>query len=154
VFSICLGYTMAFQPSKTITMSRMTSATGRLYTLAKPRQSFCLQPLHSSKKNLSAAERERRDEENRRRARKDDAIPGKTSAMPGAKDFALDPKATEIEYLRQASKVEQEIYLYTEKGLKSLKMVRPLLQLSRLHKQNNSLPITVLFNLGYLMLLL
>lgn len=115
----------------------MKPATERvLYTLSNPRHSCCrLQPLYSSKKNLSAAERERRDEENRRRARKDDVIPGKTSAMPGAKDFALDPKATEMEYLKQASKVEQEIYLYTEKGLKLLKMVRALLQLFPFQKQ-------------------
>ena len=77
-----------------------------------------------NKKNLSASERERRDEENRRRARKDEVVPGTTSAKPGEKDFDLDPKATELEWLRQASNVEQEVYAYTDKGMELLKLVR------------------------------
>ena len=78
----------------------------------------------NTRKNLSAAERERRDEEDRRRARKDEVVPGKTSAKPGEKDYTLDPKATEMEWLRQASNLEQEIYAYTDKGMELLKMVR------------------------------
>ena len=77
-----------------------------------------------NKKNLSASERERRDEENRRRSRKDEVVPGTTSAKPGEKDFELDPKATELEFLRQASNVQQEVYAYTDKGMELLKLVR------------------------------
>ena len=77
-----------------------------------------------NKKNLSASERERRDEENRRRSRKDEVVPGTTSAKPGEKDFELDPKATELEFLRQASNVQQEVYAYTDKDMELLKLVR------------------------------
>jgi hypothetical protein len=75
------------------------------------------------KKNLSASEREQRDEEARRRQRKEDVVIGKTSAKQGEKDFALDPKGTEQEYLRQASRIEREIYLLTEAGMESLNSV-------------------------------
>jgi hypothetical protein len=77
-----------------------------------------------SKKNLSAADRERRDEENRIRERKDDVVIGKTSAKRGEKDYQLNPKATEEEWVRQASVVERKIYELTEKGMEHLKMVR------------------------------
>jgi hypothetical protein len=75
------------------------------------------------KKNLSASEREQRDEETRRRERKEDVVIGKTSAKKGEKDFALDPKATEQEYLRQASRVDREIFLLTETGMECLNSV-------------------------------
>ena len=77
-----------------------------------------------NKQNWSAPERELRDEENRRRARKDEVVPGTTSAKPGEKDYALDLEATELEWLRQASNVEQEVYAYTDKGMELLKLVR------------------------------
>jgi len=75
------------------------------------------------KKNLSASERERRDEERRRRERKEDVVIGKTSAKKGAKDFALDPKGTEQEYLRQASIIEREVHLLTTAGMESFNSV-------------------------------
>lgn len=78
----------------------------------------------NSKKNLSASEKEKRDEEERRRRRKDDVVIGKTSAKKGETDFALDPKATEEEYLRQASIVEQEVFRLTETGMEFLNSVR------------------------------
>lgn len=74
-------------------------------------------------KHLSAADRERRDEEKRRKERQGEVIIGKTSARPGEKDFPLDPKATEMDYLRQASAVEQEVFRQTEHGMEMLKMV-------------------------------
>ena len=91
--------------------------------IAKTR-SIQLHLAGNNRKNLSAAERERRDEEDRRRARKDEVVPGKTSAKPGEKDYTLDPKATEMEWLRQASNLEQEVYAYTDKGMELLKLVR------------------------------
>ncbi len=75
------------------------------------------------KKNLSASEKEQRDEETRRRQRKEDVVIGKTSAKKGEKDFALDPKATEQEYLRQASRIDREIFLLTETGMECLNSV-------------------------------
>jgi hypothetical protein len=78
------------------------------------------------KKDLSAAGRERRDEENRKRERTDDVVIGRTSAKRGEKDYQLDPKATEEEWVRQFSTVERKIYMYTEKGMEHLKMVRSL----------------------------
>lgn len=75
-------------------------------------------------KNLSNSERERRDEEIRRQQRKDDVVINKTSAKRGAKDYPLDPKATEEEYLRQASRLEQAIYRFTEEGMEALKSLK------------------------------
>jgi hypothetical protein len=79
---------------------------------------------NNNKKNLSSAERERRDEESRRQQRKDDVVINKTSAKRGAKDYALDPKATEEEYLRQATRVEQTIYRLTEEGMEAIKSLK------------------------------
>jgi tetratricopeptide (TPR) repeat protein len=83
-------------------------------------------PLFSSKdkKNLSAAAKERREEEKRRLERKTDVVIGKTSALPDAQDYSLDPTATEQEWMRQASSVEQEIFRHTEKGMTLLKMLQ------------------------------
>jgi hypothetical protein len=83
-----------------------------------------LSPLYAgSKKNLSLSDKERRDEETRRNTRKDDVVIGKTSAKRGESDYAIDPKITEEEYLRQASKVEKQIYYRTEEGMELLKSV-------------------------------
>lgn len=71
-------------------------------------------------KNLSSAERERRDEENRRKERKDDVVINRTSAKRGAQDYPLNPKATEEEWLRQASRVEQQVFKLTEEGMEAL----------------------------------
>jgi hypothetical protein len=79
---------------------------------------------NNNKKIVSTSGRERRDEENRKRERKDDVVIGKTSAKKGEKDYQLNPKATEEEWVRQASTVERNIYQYTEKGMEHLKMVR------------------------------
>ena len=85
------------------------------------------------KKNLSAAERERFEEDERRRKRKDDVVIGKTSAIKGAKDFPLDIKSTEEEYLRHANRVEQEVYKWTTTGMECLNSVRPYIFL-RVHE--------------------
>jgi len=74
-------------------------------------------------RNLSAAGKERRDEEKRRIQRKDDVVPGKTSALRGATDYELNSKATEEEWLRQASAVDKKVFRLTEEGMESLKMV-------------------------------
>lgn len=76
------------------------------------------------KKNLSAAERERFEEDERRRKRKDDVVIGKTSAIKGARDFPLDIKSTEEEYLRHANRVEQEVHKWTTTGMECLNSVR------------------------------
>lgn len=86
--------------------------------------------LSNNKRIPSASEKERRDEEERRRRRKDDVVIGKTSAKQGEKDFALDPQATEREYLRQASFLEQEVYRWTGVGMEFLNS----LQLDRADK--------------------
>ena len=72
---------------------------------------------------MSAAGRERREEDQRRRQRKEDVVIGKTSALRDATDYALNPKATEEEWMRQASRVEQQIFRLTEDGMEALKMV-------------------------------
>lgn len=85
---------------------------------------FHLQLQAGSKKNLSSSERERREEERRKNERKDDVVIGKTSAKRGETDYALDPKSTEQEYLKQLSNVEKEIFYRTEQGLELLKSLK------------------------------
>lgn len=83
--------------------------------------------LHFSDTNkdpLTTAKRERRDEDVRRNDRKAEVVPGKTSAIPGARDYPLNPAATTEEWMKHASKVEQQVYRYTEEGMNALKMVR------------------------------
>lgn len=74
--------------------------------------------------NLSAAGKERRDEDARRQIRKTDVVIGKTSAVAGAKDYPLDPKSTEEAWMQQASNLEQKVYRQTEIGMDMLKMLR------------------------------
>ncbi|CAB9498311.1 expressed unknown protein [Seminavis robusta] len=71
----------------------------------------------------SAASQERRDEEKRRKQRKSDVVIGKTSALRDASDLALNPKATEEEWMRQASREDQKVFSLTEEGMESLKML-------------------------------
>jgi len=75
-------------------------------------------------KNLSNSNRGRREEDRRRKERKDDVVIGKTSAKRDAKDYPIDPEATEREYLRQASREEQLVYKCTDEGMKALKSLR------------------------------
>ena len=76
------------------------------------------------KQNLSASSRARREEDERRLERKDDVVIGKTSAKRGASDFALNPKSTEEQWMKQASRVEQQVFKLTEEGMEAFKMVR------------------------------
>jgi len=87
-------------------------------------RTFMSSSSSSDNRDLSAASRERREEDKRRKERRTENVPGKTSAKAGEKDYAIDPSATEQEYLRQLSYIEQEIYRQTENGMKMLKMFR------------------------------
>lgn len=109
-------------PERTTTKQRHHYLETRLPTLSSRGSITTLNA--GSGKNLSSADRERRDEGNRRKKRKDDVVIGKTSAKKGETDYALDPAATEQEYLRQASKVEQKVFLMTSEGKKMLNSVR------------------------------
>lgn len=109
-------------PERTTTKQRHHFLETQLPTLSSGGSIAALNA--GSGKNLSAADRERRDEGNRRKKRKDDVVIGKTSAKKGETDYALDPAATEQEYLRQASKVEQKVFLMTSEGKKMLNSVR------------------------------
>ena len=73
--------------------------------------------------NLSASARERRNEELRRLTRSDDVVIGKTSAKADANDYALDPDRTESEYLGQATALEREVSVQTDRGLQCLKFL-------------------------------
>eukprot|EP00977_Amphora_coffeiformis_P005494 scaffold1168_cov167-Amphora_coffeaeformis.AAC.27 len=110
IFSLPLDC-LSFAPTSRQGLTRRTASR---YTIL---------PHAAAKKDLSAAERERRDEERRRQERTQDVVIGKTSALRDATDFALNVKATEEEWMRQASEEEQEVYRHTEKGMIALKML-------------------------------
>jgi hypothetical protein len=88
-------------------------------------------------KSLSASQVERREEDRRRKARLQEgfATPGLSSALPGARDFALNIAQTEQEYLQSLSSsdddsvidernVDKYVALWTEEGLSHLRMLR------------------------------
>jgi tetratricopeptide (TPR) repeat protein len=77
-----------------------------------------------NEKNMSASEKERREEEKRRQERKGEVVIGRTSAIAGEKDFPINPKSTQEQWMNQASRVEQEVYRQTELGMEYLKMLR------------------------------
>jgi hypothetical protein len=90
-----------------------------------------------TKKSLTASQTERREEDLRRKARLREgfATPGLSSALPGARDFALNIAQTEREYLQSLSSsdddsvidernVDKYVALWTEEGLSHLRMLR------------------------------
>lgn len=77
-----------------------------------------------NQKHESAAAQARRAEEQRRAERAQDVVIGQTSAKRGAKDFALDPVATEAEWLRMAAPVDRKVHQLTELGMNLLRSLR------------------------------
>lgn len=75
-------------------------------------------------RHITAAEKARREEEQRRKERTFDAVPGKTSAIPGAKDFEINVQRTQLDWNDQASGSERQVREYTAKGLQALKMLQ------------------------------
>ena len=71
----------------------------------------------------TTAAQERRDESKRREERRNDVVIGRSSAIPGESDYALDISLTEQQWMRQATAVEQEVYHQTEQGMQSLKLL-------------------------------
>jgi tetratricopeptide (TPR) repeat protein len=103
----------------------LTAFSPKVSVSSFARSNVCLseQANNKNKKDhLTASKRERRDEDVRRSDRQQDAVPGKTSAIPGAKDYALNPIATTQEWMKHASRVEQQVYQYTEQGMRALTM--------------------------------
>lgn len=96
-------------------------------------------PLH---KNLFESQKERREEDRRRKARMEEgfATPGVSSAIPGARDFAINVDKTEREYLQSLStsdnynddddsvidenNVDKYVAIWTDEGLAHLRMLR------------------------------
>lgn len=75
-------------------------------------------------RHMSAAQRARREEEQRRKERMDEVVPGKTSAIPGAKDFEINIQRTEMEWDLQASGEERKIKEITARGMEALRMLK------------------------------
>jgi tetratricopeptide (TPR) repeat protein len=78
----------------------------------------------NDKHPITAAEQERRNEDKRRQERIHDVVPGTTSAIIGAKDYAINIHNTQTQFLRQASLIEQEIYTSTERGMDMIRALR------------------------------
>jgi tetratricopeptide (TPR) repeat protein len=117
--SMCILFTSAFHQSPILLGGRTVGTLPQQNGRCKSVSLFA-----SDRKSQSAAEWARREEEKGRREREGDVVIGKTSALKGATDYAIDAKATEAEWLRQASKVERKVYEQTEEGMKMLKMLR------------------------------
>jgi hypothetical protein len=79
---------------------------------------------NKNSKHISQSQRFRREDEARRKERLKENIPGQTSAIPGEKDFEIDPQRTQVEWQAQASFSEREVMELTSKGLDALKMLQ------------------------------
>lgn len=121
--SLCIIAASGFHQSPSWSTQRPRQATA--VTRNGRSESLVLSATGSSSgKSLRASDMARREEEKGRRERAGDVVIGKTSAKSGATDYALDPKATEAEWMRQATRVEQEVYRQTDLGMEMLKMLR------------------------------
>ena len=110
----------AFSP--TVSLSSSSSSSFVCSNVRLSEQANNNNNNNNNKDHLTASKRERRDEDVRRADRQLDAVPGKTSAIPGAKDYALNPTATTQEWMKHASRVEQQVYQFTEQGMRALTM--------------------------------
>lgn len=79
--------------------------------------------LHSTPRDTDDIESNKRDD---RKQRKDaeENIPGKTSAIPGAKDFEINVAQTEQKWFAQADDIERKVREFTAKGMNAFKMLR------------------------------
>ena len=132
---ISVGLTTAFGPSQ---LPRSSGAARirplHLYDNSNSDLGGGEAPLQ---KNLFASQKERREEERRRKARLEEgfATPGVSSAIPGAKDFAINVDKTEREYLQSLStsdddsiidenNIDKYVAIWTDEGLAHLRMLR------------------------------
>ncbi len=72
-------------------------------------------------KHITSSQRIRYEEEQRRISRRNENIPGKTSAIPNAQDLPLNIDKTQNEWYNQASSSEKQIKEYTDAGMRYLK---------------------------------
>lgn len=75
-------------------------------------------------RNLTAAQRARKAEEERRKERLNDNIPGKTSAIPGSQNYEINVRQTEYMLDQQSSGQERQIRELTSQGMEDLKMLK------------------------------
>jgi hypothetical protein len=131
---ILVDRSTSFSPSKSIAVRPLSSDKCLKSTylhLSNPNDE------EKTHKSLSASQKERREEDRRRKARLQEgfATPGLSSALPGARDFALNIAQTEREYLQSLSSsdddsvidernVDKYVALWTEEGLSHLRMLR------------------------------
>jgi tetratricopeptide (TPR) repeat protein len=141
LFMILVDLSTSFYPS----ISTESLRSGRAIRPLSPDKCLKSTYLHLSnlndeeqtQKSLSASQKERREEDRRRKARLQEgfATPGLSSALPGARDFALNIAQTEREYLQSLSSsdddsviddrnVDKYVALWTEEGLSHLRMLR------------------------------
>jgi hypothetical protein len=80
--------------------------------------------IHGSLGSISNMERERREETVRRKQRQQEVVIGQTSAQRGAQDYPLNPQATELEYLQQASQVERQVFHFTQQGMEAIQSLQ------------------------------
>ena len=72
---------------------------------------------NSNQKHISSSQRLRFEEEQRRISRRNENIPGRTSAIPNAQNLPINVQKTQSEWYNQASNMEKEIKEYTNQGM-------------------------------------
>jgi len=75
-------------------------------------------------KILTSSQIARRLEEQRRADRRDESVPGLTSAISGSTNFEMNATVTEGQWNQQASENEQQVRKYTSEAFEAIKMLR------------------------------
>jgi tetratricopeptide (TPR) repeat protein len=81
-------------------------------------------PNNNNKKQLTSSQKFRREEDQRRLSRINENIPGKTSAIPGAKDYPINIQQTQNEWMAQASTSDRQVREYTQRGMDLFKLLK------------------------------
>jgi tetratricopeptide (TPR) repeat protein len=83
-----------------------------------------LHSLYSVHRDTDEFESNKKDGTRRKKKIVEENIPGKTSAIPGAKDYEINIPQTEQKWFEQADDAERKVKEFTAKGMNALKLLR------------------------------
>ena len=86
--------------------------------------SLSMNSNNNNKRNLTAAQQARKAEEQRRKARQHDVIPGRTSAIPGSRDYPLNIPQTQSLLDQSSTAQERQLRQWISSGMESLKLLQ------------------------------
>jgi len=123
-YLVCQGY---IHPSLFIRVRKIQATHGLLHQ----RVSRSQRPLLYSNKNdiddlfkENRSHQQQQNRDSRKATRNEENIPGKTSAIPGAKDYEINVPQTEQKWYEQADDLERRVRELTTQGMNALKLLK------------------------------